>query len=168
MEPKPHLDQSTQEEQIREALNTHWRASAVGDANAEHDIYDDQVICDYPQSGERILGRSNLQARGVIIPASRPASTSRGFSETGISGSRNIQSRTRGDWHTRWALWSFATARSSTKHSISEIPSRRRLGGGKGFSRSRDAALRMRKFARPIAGHWPGSEFPFGRAFRFR
>ena len=51
-----------QEEQIREALNTHWHASAAGDANAEHDIYDDDAICDYPQSGERILGRSNLQA----------------------------------------------------------------------------------------------------------
>ena len=51
-----------QEEQIREALNAHWQASASGDANAEHDIYDDDAICDYPQSGERILGRSNLQA----------------------------------------------------------------------------------------------------------
>ena len=51
-----------QEEQMREALNTHWHASAAGDANAEHDIYDDDAICDYPQSGERILGRSNLQA----------------------------------------------------------------------------------------------------------
>jgi hypothetical protein len=50
------------EGQIREALNAHWHASAVGDANAEHDIYDDDAICDYPQSGERILGRSNLQA----------------------------------------------------------------------------------------------------------
>src|ERR1039457_5186405 len=48
--------------QVREALNAHWHASAVGDANAEHDIYDDDAICDYPQSGERILGRSNLQA----------------------------------------------------------------------------------------------------------
>jgi hypothetical protein len=37
-------------------------ASAVGDANAEHDIYDDDAICDHPQSGKRILGRSNLQA----------------------------------------------------------------------------------------------------------
>ena len=36
-----------QEEQIREALNTHWQASAAGDANAEHDIYDDDAICDY-------------------------------------------------------------------------------------------------------------------------
>ena len=51
-----------QEEQIRDALNAHWQASAAGDVNAEHDIYDDDAICDYPQSGERILGRSNLQA----------------------------------------------------------------------------------------------------------
>jgi ketosteroid isomerase-like protein len=51
-----------EEEQIREALNAHWRASADGDMNAEHDIYDDDVICDYPQSGEQIVGRSNLQA----------------------------------------------------------------------------------------------------------
>ena len=51
-----------QEEQIREALNAHWQASAAGDAKAEHDIYADDAICDYPQSGERILGRSNLQA----------------------------------------------------------------------------------------------------------
>jgi ketosteroid isomerase-like protein len=47
---------------IREALNAHWRASALGDANAEHDIYADDAICDYPQSGERIIGRANLQA----------------------------------------------------------------------------------------------------------
>ena len=50
------------EEQILEALNAHWRASAASDADAEHDIYDDDTICDYPQSGERIIGRSNLQA----------------------------------------------------------------------------------------------------------
>jgi ketosteroid isomerase-like protein len=62
MNPEPKLDHSTPEEQIRAALNAHWRASAAGDANAEHDIYEDDAICDYPQSGERILGRSNLQA----------------------------------------------------------------------------------------------------------
>src|ERR1700689_518045 len=55
-------EQSVQEKQTREALDLHWRASAAGDANAEHDIYDDDVICDYPQSGERIRGRANLQA----------------------------------------------------------------------------------------------------------
>jgi hypothetical protein len=51
-----------EDEQEREALNAHWQASTAGDANAEHDIYDDEAICDYPQSGERILGRNNLQA----------------------------------------------------------------------------------------------------------
>ena len=50
------------EEQIRKALDAHWHASAIGDLIAEHDIYDDNVICEYPQSGEQILGRNNLQA----------------------------------------------------------------------------------------------------------
>jgi len=50
------------ETQIIEALNAHWQASADGEADAEHDIYHEDAICDYPQSGERILGRSNLQA----------------------------------------------------------------------------------------------------------
>jgi len=49
-----------QEGQMREALNKHWQA-AGGDANAELDIRAEGAICDYPQSGERILGRSNLQ-----------------------------------------------------------------------------------------------------------
>ena len=62
MEAKPQLDQSAQEQQIRAALDIHWRASASGDTNTEHDIYADDSICDYPQSGERILGRKNLQA----------------------------------------------------------------------------------------------------------
>ncbi len=50
------------DEQIRAALDAHWQASATGDADTEHAIYDDDAICDYPQSGERILGRHNLQA----------------------------------------------------------------------------------------------------------
>ncbi len=51
-----------QEEPVREALEAHWRASAAGDADAEHEIYAEDAICDYPQSGERVIGRSNLQA----------------------------------------------------------------------------------------------------------
>ena len=51
-----------EDQQILAALNAHWQASAAGDINVEHDIYDDDVICDYPQSGERIFGRINLQA----------------------------------------------------------------------------------------------------------
>ena len=48
-------------EQIEADLRQHWAASAAGNQNAEHEIYDDDVICDYPQSGERIHGKQNLQ-----------------------------------------------------------------------------------------------------------
>jgi len=47
---------------IQTLLERHWAASAAGDVVAEHDIYDENVICEYPQSGERIHGRRNLQA----------------------------------------------------------------------------------------------------------
>ena len=39
MNAEQQLEQSMQEEQIREALNAHWHASAAGDANAEHSEY---------------------------------------------------------------------------------------------------------------------------------
>lgn len=62
MKTEERPEQSLSDEEIREVLNRHWSASAAGDANAEHDIYDEHAVCDYPQSGERILGRANLQA----------------------------------------------------------------------------------------------------------
>jgi hypothetical protein len=74
-----------QEEQIRKALDMHWHASAAGDANAEHDIYDDDAICDYPQSGERIHGRHNLQALRTHHP-SHPS----GFCVKRIVGKRDL------------------------------------------------------------------------------
>ena len=52
----------------RVALDQHWAASASGDLDAEHQIYDDRVVCDYPQSGEKILGRRNLQALRTYHP----------------------------------------------------------------------------------------------------
>jgi hypothetical protein len=77
--------QSPQEKQIHEALIQHWRASAAGDANAEHDIYDADAICDYPQSGERILGRKNLQALRTHHP-DKPS----GFQVRRIFGSGDL------------------------------------------------------------------------------
>jgi hypothetical protein len=46
----------------RLALDQHWAASASGNLQAEHQIYDDNVVCEYPQSGEKIQGRRNLLA----------------------------------------------------------------------------------------------------------
>src|SRR6516225_6202423 len=51
-----------EEQNIRMAIDRHWAASAAGDQVAEHEIYHDDTVCEYPQSGERILGRRNLQA----------------------------------------------------------------------------------------------------------
>jgi len=74
-----------QVEQIRDLLDAHWRASSAGDAAAEHDIYEDDVICDYPQSGERILGRSNLEA----LRSHHPGKPS-GFNVRRILGQGNL------------------------------------------------------------------------------
>ena len=74
-----------EEEQIHVALNAHWHASAVGDMDREHDIYDDDIICDYPQSGERILGRNNLQA----LRSHHPGKPS-GFNVRRILGKENL------------------------------------------------------------------------------
>ena len=74
-----------QEAQIREVLVAHWQASAAGDADAEHNIYDDNVICDYPQSGERILGRNNLQSLRSHHPG-RPS----GFNVKRILGNGDL------------------------------------------------------------------------------
>lgn len=70
---------------LREALNAHWLASAAGDLDAEHDIYDDHAICDYPQSGERIVGRANLQALRGHHP-DKPS----GFDVKRIQGEGNL------------------------------------------------------------------------------
>jgi ketosteroid isomerase-like protein len=73
------------EEHIREALAAHWQASASGDLDKEHDIYADDAICDYPQSGERILGRHNLQS----LRGHHPGKPS-GFEVKRISGAGDL------------------------------------------------------------------------------
>ena len=45
----------------RAALDRHWAASDASDFDAEHSIYREDAVLEYPQSGERIRGRSNIQ-----------------------------------------------------------------------------------------------------------
>ena len=54
--------------QIREALTRHWAAADANDFNVEHDIYRDDAVLEYPQSGERIKGRRNIQASRAAQP----------------------------------------------------------------------------------------------------
>jgi ketosteroid isomerase-like protein len=47
---------------IRAALDRHWAASDANDFEAEHEIYHDDAVLEYPQSGERIrAGRDGLR-----------------------------------------------------------------------------------------------------------
>jgi hypothetical protein len=85
MEAQPHAGPSGPEAHLRAALERHWTASAAGDADAEHDIYADDAICDYPQSGERIHGRKNLQA----LRSHHPGKPS-GFQVRRIAGDGNL------------------------------------------------------------------------------
>ena len=52
----------------REALNRHWAASDGNDFDVEHDIYREDAVLEYPQSGERIRGRHNIQASRTAQP----------------------------------------------------------------------------------------------------
>jgi hypothetical protein len=56
------------ENAIREALGRHWAASDASDFDVEHDIYREDAVLEYPQSGERIRGRHNIQASRAAQP----------------------------------------------------------------------------------------------------
>jgi ketosteroid isomerase-like protein len=71
MEAKPKLEQSTQEQQIRAALDEHWAASDANDFDTEHRIYLEDAVLEYPQSGERTRGRSNIQNQRASQPSNK-------------------------------------------------------------------------------------------------
>ena len=49
-------------------LQRHWDASDAGDFKVEHEIYREDAVLDYPQSGERIRGRQNIQESRFVQP----------------------------------------------------------------------------------------------------
>jgi ketosteroid isomerase-like protein len=78
--------------EIRAALERHWAASAAGDQDAEHEIYHDDAVVEYPQSGERVRGRANVQALRSHHPE-RPS----GFAVRRIVGGGDL-------WVTEYAI----------------------------------------------------------------
>ena len=50
------------------ALRRHWDASDASDFEVEHEIYREDAVLDYPQSGERIHGRRNIQESRFVQP----------------------------------------------------------------------------------------------------
>src|SRR3954454_2667394 len=53
---------------VRAMLERHWVASDASDFADVHDIYRDDAVLNYPQSGERIRGRRNIQESRTVQP----------------------------------------------------------------------------------------------------
>jgi hypothetical protein len=56
------------DDDVRVALRRHWAASDTNDFATEHQIYRADAVLDYPQSGERIRTRANIEASRVAQP----------------------------------------------------------------------------------------------------
>src|SRR5207248_385095 len=66
--PKPNQEIGMDDRTMRLALERHWDASDASDFKLEHEIYHEDAVLDYPQSGERIRGRHNIQESRFLQP----------------------------------------------------------------------------------------------------
>ena len=78
-----------EDQEIRAALDRHWAASDANDFEVEHDIYREDAVLEYPQSGERIRAGAIFSRRA---PRNRTgnASPCGGSSARATSGSPNM------------------------------------------------------------------------------
>ncbi|HEX2304826.1 MAG TPA: nuclear transport factor 2 family protein [Nitrososphaeraceae archaeon] len=56
-------------QEIRAALDKYWEATVALDLDRIHDIYHEDVIVEFPQSGERITGKHNIYELRAHYPA---------------------------------------------------------------------------------------------------
>jgi len=73
-----------EDQRVRLALERHWAASDAGDVDVEHEIYHDDALLEYPQSGERIHGRRKIQESRFAQPNKKR------FSVRRITGSSSL------------------------------------------------------------------------------
>src|ERR1700677_4968854 len=59
------------DQEIHKELDRHWTASDGDDFATEHDIYLEDAVLEYPQSGERIRGRRNIQITRTKQPSKK-------------------------------------------------------------------------------------------------
>ncbi len=70
-------DSAARDQAIRAALDQHWAASDANDFETEHLIYQEDALLEYPQSGERFRGRSNIQNQRTQQPSKKRFSVQR-------------------------------------------------------------------------------------------
>jgi len=68
---KKEQSSGVRDQEIRAALDKHWAASNANDFETEHRIYHEDAVLDYPQSGERTHGRSNILNQRASQPSKK-------------------------------------------------------------------------------------------------
>jgi hypothetical protein len=68
---KTEQTSGVRDQEIRAALDRHWAASDASDFEAEHRIYHEDAVLEYPQSGERTRGRRNIQNQRASQPSKK-------------------------------------------------------------------------------------------------
>jgi ketosteroid isomerase-like protein len=68
---KTEQSPGARDQEIRAALDQHWAASDANDFETEHLIYHEDAVLEYPQSGERTRGRSNIQGQRASQPSNK-------------------------------------------------------------------------------------------------
>ncbi|MDB5483353.1 MAG: hypothetical protein JWO83_4406 [Caulobacteraceae bacterium] len=66
-----HSVEGMRDDEVRGALQRHWAVSDANDFAAEHQIYEDHAVLEYPQSSERIRGRRGIQASRMAQPSKK-------------------------------------------------------------------------------------------------
>ena len=56
------------DQNVQAALLRHWQASDANDFTAEHEIYAEHAVLEYPQSGERMRGAHSIRASRMAQP----------------------------------------------------------------------------------------------------
>ena len=54
---------------LRKALERHWETAGGKDLEVEHEIYHDDAVLEFPQSGERFEGVENFREWRALYPA---------------------------------------------------------------------------------------------------
>ena len=127
------------DQDIRAALDRHWAASEAGDDDAEDEIYHDDAVLEYPQSGERIRGRLAIRTTRGLLP-NKHFTIRRVCLATAIFGLPNISSVMLGSRPTLSVSWSSGMGRSFARRSTSVIRSSLGLRAPSGLNRSISSA----------------------------
>lgn len=64
---KPQGSQDMDDAQIRAALERHW--TDINDQDVVHEIYHPEVVLEFPQGGERLVGLANVRAMREAYPS---------------------------------------------------------------------------------------------------